>query len=76
MNSNPKLFIWRKWKGEKLSDLLEEAGRHLGHEVLHVYNENGELIRNPNEISGGNIYIFSGHEPFEYRLFYRIYLKM
>lgn len=63
----PKLFIWRKWKGGELSDLLEEAGRHLGHEVSHVYNEHGELVKKPEQISGNRTYVFTGAEPFDYR---------
>jgi hypothetical protein len=68
VNSKPKLFIWRKWKGGRISDLLEEAERHLGgKELLHVYSEDGQLIKNPKHIFAGRTYVFSGAEPFDYR---------
>ncbi|KAI6191606.1 Doublecortin domain-containing protein [Aphelenchoides bicaudatus] len=67
VHSKPKLFVWRKWKGGELSDLLEEAGRHLGSEVSSVYTEDGELIKKPSQISGNRTYVFTGAEPFDYR---------
>lgn len=59
--------MWRKWKGGSLDDLLEEAGRHLHKEVHHVYTEDGELIKRPDQVSGHKIYIFAGTEPFDYK---------
>jgi hypothetical protein len=50
-----------------MEDLLEEASRHLGREVSHVYSEHGELIKRPEQIAGNRMYILSGAEPFDYR---------
>ncbi|VDK22185.1 unnamed protein product, partial [Anisakis simplex] len=62
----PKQFIWRVWRIPRLKSLIQEAGEFLGYDdgvAECLYDMNGRLIQNENEIDNGQTYILAGMEP-------------